>query len=411
MLKTTKQKGKENIRKSRKRGAREQGITLVALVITIVILIILATVAINFAFGNNGLINRAEQAKDFYANDTQYTEESVTNVESYLDDIIAGAGVSGGDEEETPQEDTTPPTVEIIVGERTENSIAITVNATDDSGEIATYKYYLNGEEKDTLSTNTYTFTGLTAGTEYTIKVEAYDKVNNKGENSTKASTTKHIATNVEELKVGDYVTYPSSQGDLECVVLYDNSSRYGIQIITMDTVEDVTLGSSDFTTSMNSYNSAISTLNSKAEEYNNSTYSSDARSVGSLPDDKNSEAGMYTRTDSWFSTYNGKFKDSDNNYLHDFAAMKSINGGIHFIEKDYWLASLAVLSLSISSDFYVSRVSSESDALLCSVASFGSTYAYSYSSGLRPVFTLKSGIKVTGGDGTSAGTAYTLGV
>ena len=36
MLKTTKQKGKENIRKSRKRGAREQGITLVALVITII---------------------------------------------------------------------------------------------------------------------------------------------------------------------------------------------------------------------------------------------------------------------------------------------------------------------------------------------------------------------------------------
>ena len=41
----------------------EKGITLVALVITIVILIILATIAINFIFGNNGLINRAEEAK------------------------------------------------------------------------------------------------------------------------------------------------------------------------------------------------------------------------------------------------------------------------------------------------------------------------------------------------------------
>ena len=37
--------------------------------------------------------------------------------------------------------------------------------------------------------------------------------------------------------------------------------------------------------------------------------------------------------------------------------------------------------------------------------------YGGSVSYGLRPVFTLKSGIKITGGDGTSEGTAYTLGV
>ena len=42
----------------------EKGITLVALVITIVILIILATIAINFIFGNNGLITRTNEAKE-----------------------------------------------------------------------------------------------------------------------------------------------------------------------------------------------------------------------------------------------------------------------------------------------------------------------------------------------------------
>ena len=73
---------------------QEQGITLVALVITIIILIILATVAINFAFGNNGLIQRAEDARDYYANDTSYTDESITNVESYLNEIIGGNGGS-----------------------------------------------------------------------------------------------------------------------------------------------------------------------------------------------------------------------------------------------------------------------------------------------------------------------------
>ena len=66
-----------------------KGITLLALVLTIVILIILSTITINFTFGDNGLIKRAEQAKDYYANDTSYTDESITNVESYLDKIIS----------------------------------------------------------------------------------------------------------------------------------------------------------------------------------------------------------------------------------------------------------------------------------------------------------------------------------
>ena len=69
----------------------QRGITLVALVVTIIILIILATVAISFAFGSNGLVNRAEKARDYYANDTAYTDGSVANVESYLDDVIANA--------------------------------------------------------------------------------------------------------------------------------------------------------------------------------------------------------------------------------------------------------------------------------------------------------------------------------
>ena len=73
----------------------QRGITLVALVITIIILIILATVAISFAFGSNGLINRAEDAKQYYANDTKYTEQSITNVEAYIDGILKDDAATG----------------------------------------------------------------------------------------------------------------------------------------------------------------------------------------------------------------------------------------------------------------------------------------------------------------------------
>lgn len=45
----------------------QNGITLVALVVTIIILVILATISISLAI-NTGLIGRAEKARDLYTN-------------------------------------------------------------------------------------------------------------------------------------------------------------------------------------------------------------------------------------------------------------------------------------------------------------------------------------------------------
>ena len=59
---------------------KEKGITLVALVITIVILIILATVTINMVFGENGLIQQAEQARDMTANSTVLENENMNSL-------------------------------------------------------------------------------------------------------------------------------------------------------------------------------------------------------------------------------------------------------------------------------------------------------------------------------------------
>ena len=65
----------------------QKGITLVALVITIVVLIILATVTITFTF-QGGLVERAEDARDYYANDTAYTDASLTNVVHYINEVL-----------------------------------------------------------------------------------------------------------------------------------------------------------------------------------------------------------------------------------------------------------------------------------------------------------------------------------
>ena len=67
----------------------KKGITLIALVITIVVLIILAAVAINLTLGKNGILNRAKTAKEQYQNAQEDEETQIAKysneIESYLD--------------------------------------------------------------------------------------------------------------------------------------------------------------------------------------------------------------------------------------------------------------------------------------------------------------------------------------
>ena len=225
-------------------------------------------------------------------------------------------------------------------------------------------------------------------------------------------------------LEAGDWLRYPSAQGDIDCVVLYDNSSPYGVEIITMETVEDIELGNGTgipqsnnatyFNIAMNSYNNAINTLNNATSKYLNTTYADKVRSVGSNPSNPTLDnPGYFTSSYSYMSSYNGKFKNTDNNYLTDYNQMGTLV--IRDIDEMYWLATRYVHSISSGSGFRVYAINpggSLNGVNLCSVTPDGNTlYTLSASDsyGLRPVFHLKSGIKVTGGSGTSDD-PYTLG-
>ena len=65
---------------NRERRTGNKGITLVALIITIIIIIILSTVTINMAFGDNGLIKQAQLAKDMASNSTIAEEENMNRL-------------------------------------------------------------------------------------------------------------------------------------------------------------------------------------------------------------------------------------------------------------------------------------------------------------------------------------------
>ena len=66
---------------------KNRGITLIALVLTIVILVILATITINFAFGENGLVSMTEDARDITTEATEKEEIEMAVADSKIKDI------------------------------------------------------------------------------------------------------------------------------------------------------------------------------------------------------------------------------------------------------------------------------------------------------------------------------------
>ena len=483
----------------------EKGITLVALVITVIVLIILAWTTLGTLVGNDGIITKAQEASQNMENASREEDELIQNL---LNDIKGAEGGNGGEieipegtiefgegkwsngkaevviiakpeegeslqyqingtNEESWQniasgekvsglhhndevharlwngstasvqkskkiEDTKAPEVTIQVGEVTESSIEVKIQAVEnESGllDVETYEYCIGESEAiDGKSVNsTYVYkNGLQPDTEYKLTVKVRDKAGNEGKAIIK-QRTKGIPTIENKLKEGDYVWYEDAFGTQQkCMVLYgpenEKFSSYGIQIITAKTenstgiVGNVKLGvNGDFYGNRNVYNNVIITLNAETEKYRkkNDGIAELARCVGSIPDNPNYDAaGMFTSSGSWFASYNRTFKDEDENYKADYDQMTAL--GINNIEKWYWLASREVDSDDGYSyyDICVRSVNSNSGLLgshnLCYMDYDGIITVNEFEDGLRPVFRLKSGIKITSGDG-SKDNPYTL--
>ena len=69
-----------------------KAITLVALIITIIILLILAGVSLSMVLGENGLINKAQSSVDKYQESSENEQELLNKIEKYLDGKGLGQG-------------------------------------------------------------------------------------------------------------------------------------------------------------------------------------------------------------------------------------------------------------------------------------------------------------------------------
>ena len=87
-------------------GKGESGITLIALVVTIVVLLILAGITISLVFSENGIIEKAKEAAEKTNQAAINEQEQMNEVAGYLDNMLNEIGGSG--EEPTPPEPTLP---------------------------------------------------------------------------------------------------------------------------------------------------------------------------------------------------------------------------------------------------------------------------------------------------------------
>ena len=65
-----------------------KAITLVALIITIIILLILAGVSLSMVLGDNGLINKAQKSVNTYDNSAKNENAMLFNIEKKFDEYL-----------------------------------------------------------------------------------------------------------------------------------------------------------------------------------------------------------------------------------------------------------------------------------------------------------------------------------
>ena len=351
----------------------------------------------------------------------------------------AAATISGNTVTVTPKIITVPEIVNITVtSAATENHTAAT--ATHVAKILGTISYTATKYEGEydgrahgitvTTETNGATITYSSDGKTYSStkptytnigEYTTYYKITAENYKTVSGSLTVKIDINksILALEPGDYIKYDSgTNGIITCRVLYPVSSQYGLQIISDKNVKKITLGNIDYAKAVESYNNAIETLNNEAESYINRDYAYDARCVGSIPAVEN---GMFTKKDNGASNYvkiqfaNSNYinsLDKDTNYEKDLEQLEL--AGIKVIENAYWLASRHVIYANSSLyEFYVSRMDSNGKLYyysLCNVYSRGNVTGVSQESGFRPCISIKSDIKIIGGDGKSEETAYIMG-
>ena len=116
--------------KTKIKNRQERGITLIALVVTIVVLLILAGVSISLVLNNNGVISKSKDARDQYAEAQTNDEKQLNEVSDWIDTKVGDT--TGGDSDYDPASDgVTIPDGYYYVGGTKTKGLVISDNVAD----------------------------------------------------------------------------------------------------------------------------------------------------------------------------------------------------------------------------------------------------------------------------------------
>ena len=421
---------------------KNKGITLIALIITIIVMLILVGVTITVAM-QGGLFDTARGA----AKDTQIQVDK---------EILQGAVVASYNPETEKVEK------EKLINNLSDwringdgpytcispngNEFTIDINGSEAMSDIDLLERYFLGEDNsgrdiyEILDLNTMKFTNneneVIPNAESSIRLlnaqvgediggnptdinelymimNYYIVYNNKAyriklhQSPLDGSTITQSVTFIYEPKgrEGDTIKYSyNGTEETDWKIIYDDGTN--IEIVSPDVISNLTLGYGDTQAtgednvdkSINSYNNAVNRLNEYCSSIvTNPNGKISVRSVGSNPSNPSDQ--QETRYSSeQLSTfaggkYNGKAKIDDLNYEQDIVRMSFHD--VLVTESSYWIASRAMYEQPGGVSLYVRVVYNgithvfDNQGKICEITSDSSGYSKAY--GVRPVVKLSS--------------------
>ncbi len=225
------------------KAQKEKGITLIALVITVVILIILATVTLNVVLGEGGLIQRAQQAKDLTEQATLEEQQGLNSLMSEFTNIMAEEPTPPEPEEpEEPPIDKVEPKVGYyadIDGNGTPDGVIYADLAVSKSGQwtssAGTYSYTAKTNTKDYyISQTNYegpfgtkdVLTAIDGEGEYRFYVMALEDFNT----GTSYCWYDAARGNMDDYATATSLDFGTGKANTEAMIAKWNSSAYGAQ-------------------------------------------------------------------------------------------------------------------------------------------------------------------------------------
>ncbi len=407
---------------------KEQGITLVALVVTIIILLILAGVTLNIALSENGIFNKTKQAVEKYEESQNKELNDIEKLSDKLSEIMQEKiNIKLSKENLIMDREDKEVLVATIMPEKDENKKVKWKSSNEDVAEVS--------EEGE-----------VTAKTVGKTTIEAFLEDDNK--TSAICKVTVINPTIAKKAKFGSYIKYevpekeftmtPEQTGQDENQeyntstyeglwrVLY-NDEEHGLQIISDDIVGKLTLGhvdsdgnqyirnEEDEKKAKIAYNKIVSTLNTFSRYYVNPKYAISGRSVGSnpiTPDDNETKTEKLIKSDYPKGSDNWDsgcilFNDYNTTTKYDRDLMSSLNNETN-AEDTFWFASRLGYCNEYGARFSTDYGKKDGSLYSCNFWAMGdgelngiiSSNPGEFTHGVKPVITINPNVQTQSGNG-----------